>query len=460
MNTQEGLQKSLTPRQITMIAIGGVIGAGLFVASGAVIHSAGPAAILSYTLAGLMVVVIMRMLGEMAAARPSSGAFAVYAGEARGPWAAYTIGWVYWYFWVITIAFEATAGAAIINQFLPSLPVWLTSIVLTALLAFTNSWSVRAFGEFEFWFASIKVATIIVFLIVGVAYILGLLPWAHSPGFSNVFGRGGFMPNGLAAVGAGVVMVVFSFFGSEIAAVAAAESSDPVKNVTIAIKTVVVRILMFYIGSIAVIIFLVPWDSTKILQSPFVTVFQLAHIPMAPQIMNFVVLTAVLSCLNSGLYTSSRIIYGIAAEGYAPKVFTKLSRRGVPIVALWAGTIGSLIAAFFSYTSPEGVFLFLINACGAVALLVYLTICISQIIKRKQAERTGQELVLKMWCFPYLSYLAVLYVVAIMLAMLYYPNLRSQVLLTALVTIIIMGSYFLLFKGKEKTQEDVRIDVN
>lgn len=452
--SEQGLQKTLKQRHINMIAIGGVIGAGLFVGSGSVISSTGPGAIVCYILAGLLVVIMMRMLGEMAVANPSSGSFAVYASEAIGPWAGYTIGWLYWYMWVIVIAFEATAGAATLNQILPSVPIWLLSVILTALLTIVNIISVKNYGEFEYWFAMIKVVAIVCFLVIGVAFILGILPGVQSPGFYNLYGSGGFMPKGWASVGAGLLVVVFSYFGTEVATIAAAETADPAKNVRMAINTVVWRILLFYIGSIAVIIFILPWNESNILKSPFVTVMQLAGIPIAAKIMTFVVLTAVLSCLSSGLYTSSRIIYGMAEKGEAPKVFLKLNRAGVPIVALLTSTVGSFIAAAFNYISPTVVFTFLLNASGAVALYVYLAIAVSHFIKRRQAERTKQEIVAKMWFFPYLNYVAILGIWAILLGMLINPDLRSQIFMTTIVGIVFLISYFLIFKKEPNKQDE------
>jgi GABA permease len=450
----EGLQKTLKQRHINMIAIGGVIGAGLFVGSGAVINAAGPGAIFCYLLTGLLVVFTMRMLGEMSVASPSTGSFAVYAGEALGHWAGYTIGWLYWYAWVMLVAFEATAGAGIIHGIWPAIPNWVTCIVLTTLLAYVNSISVKSYGEFEYWFAMIKVAAIVLFLIIGFAVIFNLYPAMKSPGFSNFIDRGGLFPNGLGAIGSGCLMVIFSYFGVEIAAIASNETPDPAKNVKMAINTVIWRILIFYIGSLTVITFLVPWNSTAVLQSPFVTTMQEIGIPGAAAIMTFVVITAVFSCLNSGLYTSSRMLFGIAEKGEAPKMFLKLNKHGVPITALIFSTIVSYIAAAFNYISPEKVFVFLINASGAVALLVFLIIAVSQIILRRRAERNGQELEFKMWCFPYLTYITIACLGAVVIGMFTVPDLRSQVLTTFGFGLAVVASYFLFFKKSQEKDKN------
>ena len=224
-NMTNGLQKNLKTRHISMISIAGVIGAGLFVGSGAVIHSAGPGSILSYSFAGLLVIFIMRMLGEMACAYPTSGSFSQYASDAIGPWAGFTIGWLYWFFWVIVIAIEAIAGAAIIQYWYGDAPVWLTSLILTILLTLTNIFSVKSFGEFEYWFSLIKVVSIILFLLIGFAFIFGF-GGHHTAGLANLTGNGGFLPNGFGSVLLGIVVVIFSFMGTEIVAIAAGESAD------------------------------------------------------------------------------------------------------------------------------------------------------------------------------------------------------------------------------------------
>lgn len=455
---QTQLKKDLKIRHITMISIGGVIGAGLFMGSGAVIHSAGPGAIISYALAGLMVVFVMRMLGEMASINPTSGSFSTYAREAIGPWAGYTIGWLYWFFWVIVIAIEATAGAANIQYWFPTIPAWLLSLVLTILLTLTNVYSVKSYGEFEYWFSFIKVASIILFLILGVSVILGIVPTVKTPGFSNLTGHGGFMPNGLSNVLLGITVVIFSFMGTEIVAIAAGESSEPAKAVRIATNSVIWRILIFFIGSIAIVVTLLPWNSANILKSPFVAVLEHVGIPAAAQIMNFIVLTAVLSCLNSGLYTNSRMLYGMAKAGDAPKVFLKVNKNGVPIYAVLFGTIFSYIGVIFDYISPDKVFLFLVNASGGIALLVYLVIAFSHLRMRRRVEKTKPEaLKVKMWLFPYLTYLTMVGIIAILVAMAFIDSLRPQLLLTLLIAVLVVGSFFLMRnkKGNEMIVETI-----
>jgi GABA permease len=252
------------------------------------------------------------------------------------------------------------------------------------------------------------------------------------------------MPNGLSSVLLGIVVVIFSFMGTEIVAIAAGESPNPAEAVTKATNTVVWRIIVFFVGSIAVVVTLLPWNAASILTSPFVAVLEHIGVPAAAQIMNFIVLTAVLSCLNSGLYTTSRMLYSLAERNEAPRRFLKLNKKGVPLQAILAGTFFSYIAVVMNYFSPESVFLFLVNSSGAIALLVYLVIAVSQLRMRLKVERTNPEkLKLKMWLFPYLTYLTIIGITFILIAMAFIDSMRSQLLLTSLITAIVIGSYFI-----------------
>ncbi len=446
---QNKLQKQLKSRHVTMISLGGIIGAGLFVGSGAVIHETGPGAILSYAIAGLLIVLLMRMLGEMAVVNPDSGSFSTYARQAIGPWAGYTIGWLYWFFWVIVIAIEATAGGAIVHGWIPSMPIWLVSLILTLLLTLTNIYSVKSFGEFEYWFSMIKIVAIIAFICIGIAIIFGFIPGVESPGLSNLTEHGGFMPKGFGSVFVGIITVIFSFFGAEIAAIAAGESSNPEKSVVVAINSVVWRILLFFIGSVSVLVILLPWNSAESLESPYVTMLNMIGIPAAAQIMNVVVLVAVLSCLNSALYTNSRMLFSLAQNGNAPRALLKVSKNGVPVRAVLASTFFAYICSIFNFVSPDKLFLFLVNASGAIALLVYLAIAVSHLRMRRKLEKENPEAMkLKMWLFPYLTYVTIIAMVVILIAMAFIDSMRSQFFLTMMITILVIISYFV---SKRKT---------
>ncbi|KDE49371.1 GABA permease [Geobacillus sp. CAMR5420] len=349
----------------------------------------------------------------------------------------------------IVIAIEANAGAAIIQYWFPSIPLWLLSLVLTILMTLTNIWSVKSYGEFEYWFAFIKVASIVLFLILGLAFIFGLAPGSDPVGLKNLTGHGGLMPHGIGSILIGIVIVIFSFFGTEIVTIAAGESAEPQEAVSKATKSVTWRILVFYIGSIAVVVTLLPWNSASVLKSPFVAVLEHVGVPAAAQIMNFIVLTAVLSCLNSGLYTTSRMLYSLAQKGEAPQLFLKLSKNGVPVRAVIASTLFAYIAVIMNYVSPDKVFLFLVNSSGAIALLVYLAIAVSQLRMRQKLERdNGAALKIKMWLFPYLTYFTILVLLVILASMLFIRSMVSQLLLTLLITAVVIVCYFVFARRR------------
>ena len=413
MSATPTLKKALNQRQLTMIAIGGVIGAGLFVGSGVVIKDTGPGSFITYALAGLLIIMVMRMLAEMAVADPSTGSFADYARNAMGNWAGFSVGWLYWYFWVIVVGFEAIAGAKII-QYWVDIPLWLSALVLLILMTATNLFSVSSFGEFEFWFAGIKVAAIMVFIGLGSLYVLGL--WPHkSLDFSNLWSHGGFFPLGVMAVTVGVVTVIFSMVGAEIATIAAAESSDPERAVAKAANSVILRIAVFFVGSAFLLVTILPWNDEQAAASPFVSAFTKMGIPYADHIMNAVVLTAVLSCLNSGMYTASRMLFVLAARREAPAQLVAVTRRGVPATAILASSVVGFLCVIAAAFSPKTIFAFLLNSSGAIILFVYLLIAISEIMLRYRTP--DSQLKVKMWLFPVLSVITAGAILAILVQM-------------------------------------------
>ncbi|MEI2776287.1 MAG: amino acid permease [Tetrasphaera sp.] len=423
----DGLHKSLKQRHLTMIAIGGVIGAGLFVGSGVVINEAGPAAFLTYALCGVLIIMVMQMLGEMAVANPHTGSFSHYARVALGDWAGFSVAWLYWYFWVIIVGFEAVAGAKILQYWIDA-PLWVMSLILMLMMTATNLYSVRTFGEFEYWFAGIKVATILVFLITVSLFVLGLWPDSKLD-FSNLTAHGGFFPNGKGIILAGMVTAVFSMVGAEIATIAGAESDDPERAVTKATRSVVWRISLFFVGSVFLLAVILPWNSTELGASPYVSAFEKLGIPYAASIMNAVVLTSVLSCLNSGLYTASRMLFVLAARREAPPQVLHVSSRGVPVWAIVLSTLVGYACVIAAYVSPDTIFSFLINSSGAVILFAYILIAASQLVLRRRAEAAGQVLKFKMWGFPYLTILTMIAMVAILISMAWRGDTRSQITL-------------------------------
>ncbi|AXQ22366.1 amino acid permease [Acinetobacter wuhouensis] len=430
-HSEHSLKSGLKPRHVQMMALGGVIGMGLFVGSSVVIQSAGPAAILSFLITGILIILVMRMLGELATASPATGSFYAYARYAfkDSPFlsrlAGFMTGWMYWYFWVIVIALEAIVGAKLMAYWIPDVPSWIISLVLLVLLTATNLFSVKSFGEFEFWFSSIKVAAIVVFIFLCGLYLIGFWPDHQANGFGEMLSHGGFMPNGWGPVLSGAVAATAFYFGAEIVTIAAAETQDPEKSVAKATQSVITRVLIFYICSIFLVVCIVPWNSPD-MATPYVSALKVLDIPYIAGIMNAVILVAVLSCLNSGVYAASRMLFALTKNGDAPRSLTKLSKNGVPIRAILFSTLFGYISILASYFSPDGVFPFLVESYGTVALFVYILIALSQIRLRRDLERTAPErLKIKMWCFPYLSYVAILGMICILVAMAFIPNLQK-----------------------------------
>ncbi len=430
------LGHALKSRQLVMMGLGSAIGAGLFLGSGVGVQTAGPAVLLSYLIAGALIIIVMRALGEMAAARPTSGAFSVYAADAMGPTAGATLGWLWWVQIVIVVAAESVGAAGLLATVWPGLPVAATSLVFMSAFTLVNLLGVRNFGEFEFWFAILKVAAILAFIAIGAALLLGWLPDVASPGLANFTAHGGFAPKGWAGVGAALLVVVFAFGGTEIVAVAAAETQDPQRSITQAIRTVAWRILVFYIGSLAVIIAVVPWTS-EALKSPFAAVLEVARIPGAATAITLVAVVALLSALNANLYGASRMIYSLAQRQEAPRLLARLSRSQVPVAAVLASVAFGFIATALELLYPDKVLPALLNVVGSTCLLVWTLSLLSQLILRRRADRAGTALPFKMWAFPYVTWfglgiLALVFVLALMT-----PGPRVQLLSTVGLTLCI-----------------------
>jgi len=420
------LATSLRPRHVAMISLGGVVGAGLFVGSSAAIENAGPAAMLAYLFAGMISFLMMRMLGEMAVARPGQGSFNSYIRLSLGQSASFVSGWLYWYFWVIVVGAETIAGASLIHDWIPVAPVWAIGLVLICLMTLTNLMSVKSYGEFEFWFSSLKVGAIALFVVGGAAW-LGTAGHSHHAVFANLTVHGGFAPHGLLAVLATVPIVVFSLTGSEIASIAAAESDDPPRNVARASRTVALRILIFYIAAIFVIVCIVPWTDIRSGHSPFVTAMNVMGAPGGQVVMRLIVLVAVLSCLNSGLYVASRILRELAAQGDAPAFLGHTGARHVPMRAILVGSACGFLACIASILSPDMVFAFLLNTSGAVILVIYAMIAAAQIRARYAMQARNEIPQFRMWCFPWLSYVAIAAMASVLVAMAILPSQRIQV---------------------------------
>ncbi|WP_433872196.1 amino acid permease [Saccharopolyspora sp. CA-218241] len=447
---RDGLRRSLKNRHLQMIALGGIIGASLFIGSGAVISTVGPAAVLSYAIGGAIVVLVMRMLGEMATAAPTLGSFMEYARSSLGDGAGFTIGWLYWYYWVGVVAFEAVAGAQLLNPLVPVVPQWALSLVLMVVLTAANLVSVRSFGETEFWLASIKVITIVVFLLCGTIFVLGL--WPGSEFSVGNIALDGFAAHGGFAVLHGVVIVIFSYFGTEIVTIVSAESDEPEKSVAKATRAVVWRVLLFYVGSIALLVMITPWRQIPDGDvSPYAAAFARFGLPAAGAVVNVVVFTAVVSVLNSGLYTASRMLFALQRRGFAPSWIRDLNGRGVPWKAILLSTVAGYVAVVASFVAPDTIFYFIINSAGAVALFIYALIAVSQLRMRRRLEREAPErLTLRMWWFPYLTWATLGLIAVVVVTMTALPEVRSQLLLSLVSAAVIVLVYVGLVRPRHR----------
>lgn len=420
---------AMKPRQLTMMGLGSAIGAGLFLGSGAGINTAGPAVLVSYLVAGLLIIVVMWALAEMAAAEPSSGAFSVYAGKALGPTAGATIGWLWWLQLVVVIAAEALGAAGLLASIWPALPVWALALVFLALLTAVNLSGVRNFGEFEFWFAILKVAAIAAFLAIGGALVLGLLPDIPAPGLANI--TADFAPAGLSGVAAALFVVVFAFGGTEIVSVAAAETAEPRKSVRRAVRTVLWRILVFYVGSVFIIAAVLPAGSPG-LASPFAGVLDAARIPGAGTAITLVAVVALLSALNANLYGASRMVCSLASRGEAPLRLAPRGAKGVPAAAVGVSVLFGLVAAGLELLFPEAVLPALLNLVGSTCLVVWGSALVSQFILRRRADRLRQALPLRMWGFPAVTIAGLVLLGCVIAVGLASPSSAAQLLGTAL----------------------------
>ncbi|NEC19977.1 amino acid permease [Streptomyces parvus] len=459
----EPLSHGLKQRHLTMLGLGGVIGAGLFVGSGAGIAVAGPAIVVSYLIAGALAMLVMRMLGEMSAAMPASGSFSVHAERALGRWAGFSVGWLYWFLLVVVLAVEATAAAQIAHGWVPGVEPWAWVLLFMVVFTVANLTAVKNFGEFEFWFASLKVGAIVVFLVLGGLAVFGLLPDTDPVGMTNLTGHGGFLPNGWSGVVSGVLTVVFAFGGLEVVTIAAAETDDPARAVGRAVRSAVVRILFFYVGSMLVIVTVLPWTAQQAGLSPYVKVLDAIGVPSAGQIMNIVVFVALLSALNANLYGSSRMIFSLAERGEAPRGLLKVSRKagaegggadgssgqagGVPRRAVLASVAFGFVSVLLNLLWPDTVFLYMLNSVGAVLLFVWALIAASQLRLRARLEQEAPDaLALRMWWFPYLTWVTLAGLLGVLLLMLTDDAARPQVLWSAGATAVVL----LVAVGRER----------
>lgn len=444
----EKLQRGLDNRHIQLIALGGAIGVGLFYGSSATIQMAGPAILLSYLIGGIVIFTIMRALGEMAVDEPISGSFSSYAHRYLGPFAGYLTGWTYWFMWVVVGMAEITVIGVYVNYWFPDIPQWVTALATLVVVTLINLMNVKAFGEFEFWLALIKVVAIIGMILVGLGIILfGFGNGGQPMGLDNLWAHGGFMPNGIEGILLSLVLVMFSFGGVELVGITAGEAKDPRKSIPSAINNVVWRILIFYIGALGIMMILYPWNEVGSNGSPFVLIFDKIGIPGAAHIINFVVLTAALSAFNSGMFSTGRMLYNLSLQNNGPKYFGKLNKHQTPRRGILFSASFLLVAVFLNYIIPEKVFMF-ISSVATVAVITSWTIILLTQIKFRQSKSKDEvaKLAFKMPLHPLSNYVALVFLAFVIVLMAFMDGMREALYVAPVWFLILYVGYRLKTK--------------
>jgi AAT family amino acid transporter len=431
MNDEE-LSRQLTAGQIGMIAIGGAIGTGLFLGSSLAVHIAGPGVILSYLIGAAIALLFMGALSEMAVAHPTAGSFGVYAELYLHPWAGFTVRYTYWAAQCIAIGGEATAIAIYCQWWFPNTPKWLWILGFALALLWVNARSVGSFGSFEYWFAMVKVVAIVLFIVFGIALIVGAGP-GPAIGFANLTVNGGFLATGWRGVWMAMAFVIFSYMGTEVVAVTAGEAKDPATAVPRAMRSMVGRLILFYMGAIFVLICIVPWNRIQpgadVTASPFVKVFQLIGVPAAAHIVNFVVITAAASSMNCNFYLVSRMMFSLARSGYAPAAFGRVGAQGTPLPALLVSAAGLGLALLVAVFYPDSAYVYLFGIALFGGLYAWLTIFVTHLFFRPKWEAVCQatgrpRLPMRMIGYPYTSLLGAAAITAILATTWWVPGMR------------------------------------
>ena len=433
-----------------MMGLGSAVGAGLFLGVGLGIQISGTSVLISYAVAGALIALVMWMLGEMAAARPSLGSFSTYAGQAYGHWARFTMGWIYWFMLIMVMGAEITGAAAIISNWFDIAP-WIPALIAVAFFAVVNFAAVGGFGEFEFWFAIIKVGVIVAFLVIGVLMALGILPGMDFSLAGTNFTEN-FLPNGMPGFAAGLLAVAFAFGGIELVTIAAAESENPAHNVATAVRAIIVRIMIFYIGSIVVITMALPFSSIQdadvAADSPFTLVLAAAKIPFAAGFMEAIIALALLSAFNAQIYATSRLVFDMAKDHCAPGFFLKQNRAGSPINAVILSMVFAFASVGLQFWNPPGLLAFLFNAVGG-CLLVIWSFIVASFIKLHPVLRDNGELTeIHVPGFPWLPWVTAAALAGLTLLMLFDPAARNQVISVLILAAVLVILSFVLPTGQ------------
>ena len=440
---QTGLQRHLKVRHIRLMALGSTIGVGLFLGSASAIQIAGPSILLGYLLAGIVAFIVLRTLGEMAVHEPVAGSFAAYANSYIGPLAGYMVGWGYWTYWIVVGIAEVTAVGIYMGIWFPEMPQWVWALSSILMMGLINLIAVKVFGEFEFWFALIKVVAIVAMIALGGSVIFfGFTNDWNPIGLANLWQHGGFFPNGISGMLLSLQMVLFAYVGIEMIGLSAGEAENPRKTIPMAIDSLAWRILIFYMGAIFVILAIFPWNEVGQQGSPFVVMFERIGLREAAGIINFVVITAALSSCNAGIFSGGRLLYALSVNGYAPPPFAKLSKYGVPHRAVIATVAVCMTGVVLNYFVPDKAFQYIMAAVTFVGLMVWIAILITQIQFRRSLTKVQvAELAYRTPWWPYSSWFALAFIALVVVLMGFHEDARIALVLGP----CLLGVYLAMF---------------
>jgi len=449
------LKRGLEARHIQMIALGGTIGVGLFMGSASAIQWTGPSVLLAYGIAGIFIFFIMRAMGEMLYMEPSTGSFATFGYKYIHPLAGYLTAWSNWFQWVIVGMSEIIAVGTYMQYWYPELPAWIPGLIAMVILGVANFISVKSFGEFEFWFAMIKIVTIILMIIAGVGLIFfGFGNDGIAIGLSNLWSHGGFFTGGWTGFFFALSLVVAAYQGVELIGITAGEAKNPQQTITNAIQSIIWRILIFYIGAIFVIVTVYPWDELGTIGSPFVATFAKVGITAAAGIINFVVITAAMSGCNSGIYSAGRMLYTLAMNGQAPKFFAKLSSNGVPLFGTAGVLVGLVVGVILSYIAPENLFVYVYSASVLPGMIPWFIILISQIRFRKAKGAQLAKHPFKMPFAPITNYVTIIFLIMVLVGMWFNDDTRVSLIVGIIFLVLVTISYYVFGIGKNRYSKD------
>ena len=442
------LNTGLKTRHLTMMGLGSAIGAGLFLGTGVGIQAAGPAVIIAYVIAGVATVAIMTMLAELVAARPSSGSFATYADMAYGRWAGFTVGWAYWFMQVLIIGVEITGASAVMSNWFDIDP-WIPALIAVLFFTAINLLTVRGFGEFEFWFALIKIGAIIIFLVLGTLMIFGLFPGVDAVGTSNLTDVG-FMPNGIGGVATAMLAVAFAFGGIELVTIAAAESENPHDAVHSAIRSAIWRIAVFYIGSVLLIVLLLPYGqiagADTAAESPFTLVLSMANIPGAVGIMEVVIVLALLSACNAQIYGNSRLLYSMARGHDAPAYFSATNSQGVPVRGVLVSILFAFVSVGLQFWNPPELLTFLLNAVGGLLIGIWTMIVLSYLRLHSELVDKREITDVRMPGYPWTGWATLTVIVGFIVLMLFDEGGRTELISSMCIIAVVVAAGFIVHR--------------